>query len=446
MTKDNFYKSVFALVLPMALQNLINVGVSAADVVMLGKVGETSLAGASLAGQIYFIMTLIFFGLTSGAAVLTAQYWGKRDTDTIEKVLGVSISFAVVVSVIFTIAVQLFPEQLMSLFSKDDDVIREGVRYLRIVSVTYIISSVTMVYLNIIRSVERVIIPTVVYSASLLVNIVLNSIFIFGLFGMPAMGTAGAAIGTVCARVVELVMVTVYAVFINDTVKVRAKCLICRDRLLMKDFMVYAIPVTLNELLWGSGVAVINAIVGNLGASAAAANSIVQVVRQLAMVIVMGVANAAAIILGKAIGSGKTEQAECYAGRFVRITLVLGAASALVVFAITPFVLKFMQLGDEAMTYLRYMMYMMSAFVIFHAFNSVLIVGVFRAGGDTRFGLYVDAGSLWCFAVLFGFIAAFVLKLPVIAVYAFLISDELIKTPFSIWRYKSKKWLRNVTR
>lgn len=446
MTKENFYKSVIALVLPMALQNLINVGVSAADVVMLGKVGETSLAGASLAGQIYFIMTLIFFGLTSGAAVLTAQYWGKRDTETIEKVLGVSISFAVIVSVIFTIAAQLFPEELMYLFSKEDAVITEGAKYLRIVSVTYVISSVTMVYLNIIRSVERVIISTVVYSVSLLVNIALNSVFIFGLFGMPAMGTAGAAVGTVCARVTEFVMVIIYAVFINDTVKIRFKKLICRDKMLMKDFMQYAIPVTLNELLWGSGVAVINAIIGNLGSNAAAANSIVQVVRQLSMVIVMGVSNAAAVILGKAIGAGKTAQAEDYARRFVKMTLILGAASAVVVFALTPFVLRFMKLGEESMMYLKYMMYMMSAFVMFHSFNCLLIVGVFRAGGDTKFGLLVDAGTLWCVAVVLGYIAAFVLKWPVIVVYAFLISDELFKTPFSIWRYKSKKWLRDVTR
>ncbi len=446
MTKDNFYRSVLVLVLPMALQNLINVGVSAADVVMLGKVGEVALSASSLAGQIYFIMTLIFFGLTSGAAVLTAQYWGKRDVETIEKILGVSISIALVVSVIFTIAAQLFPEQLMRLFSKEHDVIAEGAKYLRIVSLSYIISSVTMVYLNIIRSVERVVVSTVVYSVSLLVNVVLNAIFIFGLCGMPAMGTAGAAIGTACARLAEFIMIIIYAIFFNNTVKFRFKRMICCDRLLMKDFMFYALPVTLNELLWGTGVAVINAIIGNLGSTAAAANSVVQVVRQLAMVIIMGVANAAAIMIGKSIGAGKIQQAEEYGRRFVIMTLILGVVSALVVAGLIPFVMNFMKLGVESMAYLRYMMIMISGFIIFHAFNSVLIVGIFRAGGDTRFGLYLDAGSLWCVAVVTGFVAAFVLRLPVIAVYAFLISDELVKTPFSIWRYKSKKWLRDVTR
>lgn len=446
MTKDNFYRTVFTLVLPMALQNLINVGVSAADVVMLGRVGETALSASSLAGQIYFIMTLIFFGLTSGAAVLTAQYWGKRDTVTIEKVLGVSISFALCVSVIFTLAAQIFPTQLMMLFSKDSEVISEGAKYLKIVSLSYILSAVTMVYLNIIRSTERVIISTAVYSISLIVNILLNAVFIFGLFGMPAMGTAGAAIGTSCARLVEFVIVVFYALRINHTVRFHFKRMICRDKLLMKDFMFYALPVTLNELLWGSGVAVVNAIVGHLGSPAAAANSVVQVVRQLAMVIIMGVANAAAIIIGKSIGAGKTEQAEDYGKRFVRMTIVLGIASGCLVLSLTPAVLGGMKLGGEAMTYLKYMMILMSAFIMFHSLNSVLIVGLFRAGGDTRFGLYIDAGALWGVAVLFGMIAAFVWKLPVIAVYAILISDELVKTPFSLWRYFSRRWLNDVTR
>lgn len=446
MTKDNFYRTVFALVLPMAVQNLINVGVSAADVVMLGRVGETALSASSLAGQIYFIMTLIFFGLTSGAAVLTAQYWGKRDIVTIEKVLGVSISFALVVSVIFTLAAQLFPSQLMMLFSKEPEVISEGAKYLRIVSVSYILSALTMVYLNIIRSVEKVVISMVVYSISLFVNIALNAVFIFGLFGMPAMGTAGAAIGTACARLTEFIIVVFYAVKINKTVRFRFKRMICRDRLLMKDFMVYAVPVTLNELLWGSGVAVINAIVGHLGSSAAAANSVVQVVRQLAMVIIMGVANAAAIIIGKAIGSGRTDQAEEYGRRFVRMTIVLGIASGCMMFALTPVVLRCMKLGAESMTYLKYMMYLMSAFIFFHSLNSVLIVGLFRAGGDTRFGLYIDAGALWCVAIVLGLLAAFVWRLPVIAVYVFLISDEFVKTPFSLWRYFSRRWLNDVTR
>ena len=205
--KKQFYKMVFALVLPMALQNLINVGVTSADVIMLGRVGETALSASSLAGQVYFILNLVYFGLTSGAAVITAQYWGKGDTRTIEKVLAISLRFALLAGAVFTVAVWVIPEPIMGLLTNDPEIIREGASYLRIVGCSYVISGITMVYLNILRSVEKVVIATVVYAASLATNVVLNSIFIFGLLGWPAMGVAGAALGTCGARVVELAIV-----------------------------------------------------------------------------------------------------------------------------------------------------------------------------------------------------------------------------------------------
>ncbi len=199
----NFYKTVGALVLPIALQNLINVAVTSADVVMLGRVGETVLSGSSLAGQVQFVLTLFLFGLTSGAAVLTAQYWGKKDMRTIEKVMGIAFRFSIIVSVIFLLAVQIFPAQVMSIFTPEQPVIDEGVKYLRIVSFTYLLCAVTQVYLNVMRSVERVVIATVTYSVSLIVNIVINGILIFGLLGFPRLGIVGAAIGTLIARIVE---------------------------------------------------------------------------------------------------------------------------------------------------------------------------------------------------------------------------------------------------
>ena len=202
--KKQFYRMVCTLVLPMALQNLINVGVQSADVIMLGKVGETALSASSLAGQVMFIMSLIFFGLTSGAAVLTAQYWGKRDTRTIEKVLGMAMRIAILVGILFTVAVYTVPYPIMKIFTSEPEVIEAGVSYLKIVGISYIFTAITMVYLNLMRSVERVIISTVVYSISLVVNIVLNSIFIFGLLGCPALGIRGAAIGTLVARVQNL--------------------------------------------------------------------------------------------------------------------------------------------------------------------------------------------------------------------------------------------------
>ena len=206
-----FYKDVFRLVMPMAVQNLINVGVTSTDVIMLGRVGETALSGVSLANQVYFILSLLFFGLTSGACVLTAQYWGKKDTRTIEKVMGMSFRISIAAGIVFAVGAIFFPQYLMLIFTSDPAIIAEGVSYLKIVGFSYILSAFTNVYLNIIRSIERVVIATVVYGVSLCANIILNSIFIFGLLGCPAMGSAGAALGTLLSRAIEVIIVVYYA-------------------------------------------------------------------------------------------------------------------------------------------------------------------------------------------------------------------------------------------
>ena len=285
----SFYRNVFALVIPMAIQNLINVGVTAADVIMLGRVGEKVLSGASLAGQIQFIMTLIFMGITSGATVLTAQYWGKKDTRTIEKVLGMGLAAGLITAVAFAAAALFIPEALMRIYSSDPAVIAEGIRYLRIVGFSYLFMAVTQVYLNIMRSIERVLIATFVYSISLIVNIAVNALLIFGLLGFPALGIRGAAIGTLCARIVEMVIVLCYAYFQNRVVRIRIGDMVHVDKVLLKDYMVYAMPVVLNELMWGLGSSANTAVIGHLGSAAVAANSVAQVARQLATVVVFGI-------------------------------------------------------------------------------------------------------------------------------------------------------------
>ncbi len=441
-----FYRTVIALVVPMALQNLINVGVTAADVIMLGAVGEDALSGASLAGQVQYIMTLFLFGLTSGATVLTAQYWGKGDKDAIEKILGIAVKAAVCVTALFTVAALAVPGLLLRIFTSDPVVISEGIKYLRIVAFTYVMIGVTQAYLYIMRSVERVVVATVVYLLSLICNIIMNSIFIFGLFGLPAMGVSGAALGTLCARVLEVVLVAGYARIFNKTIKLRFRYVLHTDRELFRDFMKYALPVVINEVMWGLGTAANTAILGHLGSPVVAANSVAQVARQLATVVSFGLSSAAAIYLGKTIGEKKLEHARAYAKRFIGLSVVMGLLGGMIILAASPVAAAALSLSAAAKDYLRVMFFVMSYFVVGQAFNTTMVVGIFRSGGDTRFGLILDVTTMWCCSIFIGFLAAFVFQLSVPVVYIILMSDEIIKVPITLWRYRSYKWLKDVTR
>ena len=447
MEKRQFYKMVFALVLPIALQNLINVGVTAADVIMLGMVGETALSAGSLANQVSFILNLLMFGMSSGAAVLTAQYWGKKDTVTIEKILGISMRLAIVAGLVFMAAALLIPRQLMLIFTQEEEIIAAGIHYLRIVAFSYLLMAVNMTYLNLMRSVERVLIGMITYAVSLGVNVVLNAIFIFGLFGCPAMGTAGAALGTTLARVTEFIIILIYNKKFNDILNIRLNLLAVKDRQLTRDFIRYASPVIMNELAWGCGMAMLSAMMGHLGSAAVAAHSVTQTSRQLAMVVSMGLAGAAAIVLGKTIGEGNEKLARIQAGRFVKMAAILGVAGSLFILAIVrPAVLHFMVMTPQASRYLGYMMFILAYFCFFQSLGTIFIVGIFRAGGDTRVGLALDLTGLWGCAVFLGSIAAFLLKWPVPAVYVVISFDEIVKLPFSVKRYLSGKWLKNITR
>ena len=441
-----FYRSVFALVIPMALQNLINVGVTAADVIMLGRVGEKALSGASLAGQVQYIMVLFLFGLTSGATVLTAQYWGKGDKKTIEKILGLGMKAAIIVTAIFTVAALMIPDLLMRIFTNDPAVISEGIKYLRIVAFSYVLMGITQVYLFIMRSVERVVVATVVYLVSLICNVILNAIFIFGLLGCPAMGIQGAALGTLAARFVELILVFGYARLFNKDIKFRFRYLMRTDRLLVRDFLRYALPVVMNEVMWGLGTAANTAILGHMGSAAVAANSVAQVARQLATVVAFGLSSATAIYLGKTIGEKKFEHAKAYAHRFLLLSVVMGAIGGVIILVAAPVTATLLSLTPAAKSYLKFMFFVMSYFVIAQSFNTTMVVGTFRSGGDTRFGLIMDVATMCGCSILFGFLAAFVFHCGVPVVYIILMSDELIKVPITWIRYRSYKWLKDVTR
>ena len=445
-SEKSFGRTVLSLVLPLAIQNLINVAVKGADVFMLQMIDEKSLSAASMAGQIQFILTLILFGLSSGAAVLTAQYWGKRDTRTVEKVMGMTVRFSVTVGLIFFVAAFFFPRQIMSVLTDVPAVIEEGVPYLRIMACSYPITAVTIICLNVLRSVEKVNISTTVYLLSLFTNIGLNLCFIKGWFGFPRIGITGVAIATVSARVLEIVITLVY-VRRNGLIRLRLKDIFKKNKTLAKDFLHYSMPVVVNEMLWGTAISLSATVIGHLGQEPIAAQSVATTVRQLAMVVVFGIANATAIIVGKEIGAGRVERAKTYSRKLMRFSLIAGICGAALMFGLRPVIPAIMtNLSELASTYLSFMMLAMSVYVIFASVSATGIVGVFRAGGDTRMGLLLDVGTLWVICLPLGFLAAFVWELDVRWVFLILISDELLKFPIVIWRFRSMRWLNNVTR
>lgn len=446
MDNKKFYKMVMMLVIPMALQNIISVGIQSIDVIMLGKVGEVVLSASSLAGQVNFIMNLVLFGLASGSTVLVAQYWGKGDIEAIEKIFGIALKLALLIGALFTTASLIFAKEILQIFSSDPDVIKEGIVYLRILSLSFIISAFTMIYLNIMRSIEKVMISTVVYLFSMIVNAVVNSLLIFGLLGFPKMGIAGAAIGTLIARIVELITVIVYNNVYNQRISVKNAFVNRNNKSLINDFFRFSTPVILNELLWGLGISITAAILGQMGKKVAAANSVVQVARQLAMVVSMGIANAAAVMLGKVIGEGKIELAKSYSRKFIKLAVISGTLGGLIILLIRPILVANLSLSTQAKSNLSYMMIILSYYVLFQAISCTGIVGILRAGGDTKYGVLIDVSTLWFGSILFGYLATFVFKIRFEYFYIILLCDEPLKIPLFWLRYRSYKWLNSVTR
>ncbi len=437
---------MIGLALPLALQNLINTGVTTADVVMLGMVGETALSSCSLAGQVAFVMNLMVFGMTSGASVLTAQYWGKKDIETIEKVFSMTICFAVAAGLIFFAAGELFPEKLMHIFSSEPEIIENGAAYLRIVAWSYPLSAFSTGYLYLMRSVERVQIGTGVLGASLVINVILNALLIFGLGPFPALGVRGAALATLLTRCCEFAAVLFYIGKVNREVRLRPRYFIHMDPLLLKDFLVLAIPVVLNETLWGAGMSANAAVLGQMGSAAAAANSVTRVIRELVMVMSLGLSAATTVLVGKAIGEKRMELAETYAKRMITLSFCVTLVTATLMFLLRHAIVNAMSLSAEAQDYLEFMLIVLAFYSLAQSLSCPIIVGVLRGGGDTRFGMILESSALWVGSILLGAIGAFVLHLPVKAVAFLLMLDEFIKLPFAVWRYRSKVWLKNLTR
>lgn len=447
MTQEakSFYKDLRNVVQPMAIQNLISSAVNSADVIMLGYIGQTAIAASSLAGNVAFILFMISTGLSSGLVMLGAQYWGKKDTEAIKTLLGIGLRICCSVEIIVACIAAFYPRILMLIFTKNEALIAEGCRYLRAASFSYVCLSFSQMFQAGFKSIERVKIVTITSTTSLFLNIGLNAVFIFGLFGVPKMGITGVGIATSIARFIEMVICFIYAGRQTD-IKFSVTCVFRRNKLLTRDFFKYSLPAVGNELVWGSAFAMYSVIMGHLGEDIVAANSVVNTVRQLGSVLCFGMAYGGAIVVGKYMGAGDMAVAERNASRLARVTIFSGVLGAILLICLYPVLPYIADLNETAAHYRNILLFINAYSLIGASINTVLICGIFRAGGDSKFGFVADTINMWCVSVPLGLLAAFVFKLPPLWVYFILFLDEFEKMPFVIHHYFKKGWLRNITR
>lgn len=447
MTQEakSFYKDLRNVVQPMAIQNLISSAVNSADVIMLGYISQTAIAASSLAGNVAFILFMISTGLSSGLVMLGAQYWGKKDTEAIKTLLGIGLRICCSVEIIVALVAAFYPRILMLIFTKNKALIAEGCRYLRAASFSYVCLSFSQMFQAGFKSIERVKIVTITSTTSLFLNIGLNAVFIFGLLGVPKMGITGVGIATSIARFIEMVICFIYAGRQTD-IKFSVTCVFRRNKLLTRDFFKYSLPAVGNELVWGSAFAMYSVIMGHLGEDIVAANSVVNTVRQLGSVLCFGMAYGGAIVVGKYMGAGDMAVAERNASRLARVTIFSGVLGAVLLICLYPVLPYIADLNETAAHYRNILLFINAYSLIGASINTVLICGIFRAGGDSKFGFVADIINMWCVSVPLGLLAAFVFKLSPLWVYFILFLDEFEKMPFVIHHYFKKGWLRNITR
>lgn len=441
----SFSRNLLRLAVPIVLQNLVTTAVSSADVIMLGFVSQDALAAGSLASQIMFILNLVYSGISSGVIMLAAQYWGKQDTLTIERIMGIGMRISILISTVFFILAFFFPALLMRIFTNDMQLVSTGIPYLKIVSFSYLFMSISQVYLCTMRTIERVIFATAANASALLLNILLNAVFIFGLLGAPKMGIAGVALATTIARGIEFIICMLDALKFK-TIRFRPSTIFERHKLLFADFMKYSLPAFGNEVSWGLAFSMYSVIMGHLGSDIVAANAVVVVARNLGTVACFGIANAGAILLGKSIGAGRMETVKADASKFCKITFISGIIGGIFIFLLRPLFMNMADLTATAQGYLNIMLFINMYYVLGQAMNTAVICGVFRSGGDSKWGFICDTIDMWGYAVPMGFFTAFVLKLPPMWVYFIICTDEFVKIPFVYKHYKSYKWLKNITR
>lgn len=445
MKQQSMMRRILPIAIPISLQNLINVGVSVTDTLMIGSISEVQLSGVAQANQPYLIFTTLVFGLATGSTVLTAQYWGREEKGPIREILGLMIRIGIICALASTALLQLFPEQVLSVFTNDPGVIAYGVQYLRIVSLSYVFSSFTGIYLIGLRSTANVQVSMYIYGMAFLLNVFLNWVFIFGRLGAPRMECRGAAVATLISRIFEFTLTVCYMYFAESGIRLRFADLFRKTSMYWRALLHYSVPVLFSELNWGVGIALQAAIIGHLGVSALAASSLINVLQELGGVAVMGLGAAAGVVVGNLIGEGRDEEAVSAAKRLTRLSYLFAGVSAVVMLALRPLAPGFINGTPETDAMVLGMMFVLAYLLFFQSINIVTLSGILRGAGDTVFCMSVDFTVLFLFKLFGGLFFTLVVPLHPVWVYFILSSDEFGKTLVLIPRIFRGKWIHHTT-
>jgi len=432
------------IAIPIIIQQFMFSGLNMLAVIFVGQKGDEAVAAVGLAGQIAFILNLVLFGIISGAAMFTAQFWGKRDIPNLRRVLGLCLMLAISASLIFFTLSQTIPSQLLSIYSKDLAVITLGADYLRIFSWTFLFFAVTFSFSLVMRSTGDVKTPTMISVGALSISTVLSYGLIFGKFGLPELGIQGAAVAAVIARFLECLTLLFVAYTQRSPVAASLHELMGFDAKFLGRVIKPMLPVIFNELFWSLGITTYNIIYARIGTTSFAAMNIVGTVEQVAFVFFFGISSATSVLVGNNIGAGREDKAYTYAGRSLYIAAFGGILVGLMIHLVKTPILAFYNVSPEVITNASSILAVMSLFIWMRVSNMTIVVGILRAGGDTRFSLFLDGIIIWIVGVPMAYLAAFKLELPIYFVYLFAMSEETTKWILGIFRYRSRKWINNL--
>ena len=442
----NFLRKTVMIALPVAMQGMLNTVVNLVDNLMIGSLGSTAIASVGLANKVFFVFTLLVFGINSGSGVLAAQYWGNQDVKSIKKVLVLALSLAVTGSAAFMIPACANPRMLMRIFTTSEASIGMGAAYLAVAAFSYPCTAVTNTYVGMLRAVNRVKEPVVISCAAIVTNIVFNYILIFGKFGAPAMGVVGAALATLIARVVEMTLILCVVYLGRTPLAGGARDLFGWSRAFLRKFFVTALPVICNEFIWGLGTTIYSMAYGRMGDDAVAAITIATTIQDLVVVLFQGLSAATAVILGNEMGAGNLKRAETYGKNFFILQFLVTVVMAGVCVSLRWSFISLYQPGisDGVAQSVSRCIIVFALFSPFRMFNYVNVVGVLRSGGDTAMCLFIDTSGVWFIGIPLAFIGGLWLKQPIHIVYAMVTLEEVYKAVVGYVRYRQKKWLRNL--